>query len=132
MKLIHAENMGLIKSISDLCVSPDGNILAFCLESACIAENRYHSFLYAYELSSGRLHCLDSHDSIRNCFFDQNGKVIYTWDEMEDGVSSQSTKFWEADPVSGETGEAFSLPLPHAQAGLLAGERLVISAAWDL
>ena len=125
MRLIHAENMDLIKSISDLCISPDGNILAFCLENACIAENRYRSCLYSYELSSGRLHCLDSHDSIRNCFFDQNGKVIYTWDEPGDGIS-QSTKFWEVDPVSGETGEAFSLPLLHARAGLLEGERLVI------
>lgn len=132
MRLIHAENMDLIKSISDLCISPDGKFLAFCLESACVEENRYRSFLYSYELSSGRLHCLDGRDTIRNCFFDQNGMVIYTWDEPEDSALSKSTKFWEADPVSGATGEAFSLPLPHARAALLKGERLVISAVWDL
>lgn len=133
MKLIQVNDMDLIKSITNLGISPDGGTLAFCMESSCIAENCYHSCLCTYEIDCGRLHRLAGCCQIKSYCFDQNGMLIFSCDS-ESGRNGleEITEFWRVDPRTETVEKAFTLPLAHARASLLAGDRFVISAPWDL
>lgn len=134
MKLIQAKDMDLIKSIAKLSISPDGGTLAFCLEHTCIEENCYHSYLCTFELGSGRMHRLAGSSQVTSYCFDKDGMLIFPCDFGHGGSGSntESTEFWKADPSLETVEKAFTLPLAQAQAGLLSGDRFVISAPWDM
>lgn len=133
MGRVHLKDMDRIKSISNLNISPCGDVLAFCLECTCIPENRYKTYLYSYELKSGNIRRISCSDQIQSYCFDQNGMLIYTYGSSEEKEALvSSTEFWTADPLAGEEQRAFTLPLDHAKISFLSDDRFVISAPWDL
>ena len=91
MGRVHLKDMDRIKSISNLNISPCGDVLAFCLECTCIPENRYKTYLYSYELKSGNIRRISCSDQIQSYCFDQNGMLIYTYGKRKLWYQVQSS-----------------------------------------
>lgn len=133
MRLINTKDIDLIKSISNLSISPDGNMLAFCLESTCLEKNVYNSILCSYELNGCKLHYLTTNIQICDYCFDQNGLLLYTCKtENEKKQINGRTEVWRVDPISGLSEIAFILPVSDAQIDLFSGDSFIVCAPWDL
>ena len=133
MGLICAENIDSIKNVSGVSVSPAGEMLAFCVFGTCMEKNTSESDLYVYELAGGILRRITECGYIWSFCFDKDGMLLYPICGSG-GVnpSDKSTEFWRANPTTGATEKAFTVPLSGAKATLLAGTRFVVKAPWDL
>ena len=133
MEKLSARKLDHFRDIAGLRSSPTGETLAFCRSWTCTEKNMRCSGLYSLDLNTGKVRHISKETQIWSFCYDREGMLLFPIDIGGKNPSQGTTRFRQADPHTGETTEAFTIPLVGACPCLWRKEdRLIVSAEWDL
>ena len=132
MKKVTMKDIGEIKFISQLAVSPNGRSVAFVLSSADISDNSYHSDIWMLE--DGKLRRITVGDKTGKFIWFDDTHLLFPGDRRK-AHKPQPGKFVTVfnliDVNGGEAEEFFTVPAKVAAIKRIGDNRYLLTAEYD-
>ncbi len=120
------EDLGAIKHIRNLTLSPDGKTLAYCVAGANLEKDCYESFIFVTDTASGDERQLTNGGAEHMFFFYDEGTLALP------SFTPQATEYSALDIKTGDKRRLFTVPVSGAALKPLGGTLFLVQHTVDI
>ncbi len=134
--IIKVHDLSQIQFLSEPLLAPDGKHAAFVVSNADFDTNGYSSYIYVYELESGKIRKLTALGKERGFMWLDSETLVFAavrGDKYKSKLDAGEhlTVYFKINIHGGEAQEYFTVPLKSAKLKSIGGGRFLTTATYD-